>query len=73
MSRFIFELLQEVLATQNHGTSGELLNLNDSETSFTAAAVQITSEIIRKTTRHAKWLQSKHFVDLLCCVRPRIM
>ena len=62
--------LQEVLATRNHGSSGELLNLNDSGTSFTAAGVQITSEITRKTTRHAKRLRSKRFVGLLCCVRP---
>ena len=58
---------------RNHGSSGELLNLNDSETSFTAAAVQIISEITSKTTQHAKRLRSKRFVDLLCYVRPGIM
>ena len=58
---------------RNHGSSGKLLNLNDSETCFTVAAVQIANEITSKTSRHVKRLQSKCFVDLLSYVRPKIM
>ena len=45
---------QEVLAMQNHRSSGELLNLNNSGTSFTAVAVQVTNKITSKTTQHVK-------------------
>ena len=49
--------LREVLAMRHHGSSGELLNLNDSGTSFTVAAVQITSEkalfVVRNTAEYS--------------------
>ena len=57
---------------QNHGSSGELLNVNDSGTSFTAGAEQITSKITSKFSLRAASIQldmqSTRFVDLLAYV-----
>jgi len=55
--------------TQKHGSSGEILNLNDSRTCFTAAAVQI-SKITSKITRHAK--HTLCWTLNMFCVRPKI-
>ena len=57
------------LNQQNHGSSGELLNLNDSGTSFTAAAVQITSKITSKINNPT----CEAHALIMCCVRPRIL